>query len=65
MLIPQLFLGVLLCKDIKKKYSFEKEVPTKEKMIHRYYFDFLLHGAHHWIFTDVSVSNGQKPWVSI
>lgn len=65
MLIDQLGWDVLLCKDIKKKCSFEKDVPTKEKMNHHYYFDFLLYGAHLFLRTAgmlrrCSISNGQK-----
>lgn len=67
MLINQLFSGVLLYEDIKKRNSVEKEAPTKEKMIHHFYFDFILHGAPLFLRTtgylqDVSVSSGQKHW---
>lgn len=37
---------VLYAKTSRKKHSFEKDVPTKEKMIHPYYFDFLSYGSH-------------------
>lgn len=52
-------------KKRKKKCSFEKDVPTKEKRNHHYYFDFLLYGAHLFlrttrILTRCSISNGQK-----